>query len=77
MAMFILLTAEQADQVRGPSESAPYAALNPIERAGGVFILGVEVLQAPYHEVHAAFLGGLPQMDENDPDFPGEIQPPE
>jgi hypothetical protein len=76
MAMFILLTAEQADTVRGPSSSAPSAALAPVERQGGVFILGVEVLGDPAHEAHEALLGGLPQKDSGAPDFPPTIEPP-
>ena len=42
MAMFILLDANQAASVRGVS--TPSAALDPVEREGGVFVLGAEVL---------------------------------
>jgi len=70
MAMFILLTAEQADTVRGPSSSTPSAALAPVERQGGVFILGVEVLGDPAHQAHWSYLSALPQLDSADPAFP-------
>jgi len=77
MAMFILLTAGQADHVHGHSVSTPSGALEPVERQGGVFILGVEVLTDPAHAAHYEYLSALPQMDGDDPDFPGGIQPPE
>ena len=72
MPMFIILDAGQADSVRGPS--TPSAALNPIERQGGVFVLGVEVLTDPAHEAHSDYLAALPQMDSSDPSFPAEIE---
>ena len=68
MSTFILLDLDQAGMVRGPS--VPFAALNPIEREGGVFVLGVEVLNDPAHQKHWAFLTLLPQMDSADPAFP-------
>ena len=68
MATFILLDADQADSVRGPS--TPSAALNPIERDGGVFVLGVEVLTDPAHQAHWSYLSALPQLDSADPAFP-------
>lgn len=74
MAMFIFLTAGQADQVRGPSEIAPGAALNPIERQGSVYILGVGVLNDPAHVKHHEYLAALPEMDSSDPLFPAEIE---
>lgn len=77
MAMFILLTAGQADHARGPSETDPGASLEPVERAGGVFILGVEVLADPAHAEYREYLAALPQMDSADPEFPGEYEPPE
>lgn len=73
MAMFILLTDIEAANVRGPSISDPTAALNPIERQGGVFILNVLVLADPAHESHRDFLGSLPQMDSTDPAFPAPL----
>tara|TARA_R110000822_G_scaffold170213_1_gene310106 strand:- start:499 stop:714 length:216 start_codon:yes stop_codon:yes gene_type:complete len=69
--MFILLGAAQADVVRGPS--TPSAALNPTERQGGVFILGVEVLTDPAHAAHRDYLAVLPQMDSANPAFPPPV----
>ena len=74
MATAILLTAEEADLVRGPSAVTPSAALAPIERTGGVFILGVEVLDDPAHKHHHEFLSSLPVLDDNDPNFPKNIE---
>lgn len=74
MPMFILLSAGQADQVRGPSGVAPGASLNPIERQGSVFILGVGVLTDPAHVAHHDYLAVLPQMDSSDPGFPAEVE---
>jgi hypothetical protein len=60
----IVLTAEQATQVRGPSDEAPkLAALAPIALTDGRFILGVEVLDDPRHVEDRAFLSSLPQVD--------------
>lgn len=70
MAMFILLTAGQADHVRGPSISTPAAALDPIERQGGALILGIDVLTDPAHAAHRDFLSVLPGLDSSDPSFP-------
>jgi hypothetical protein len=70
MALFILLTSGQADAVRGVSESVPYAALDPVEREGDVYILGVEVLADPAHATHHDYLAALPCMDDSDLNFP-------
>lgn len=71
MSRFIILTAQQADAVRGPTVSP--AALNPIGRQGGVWILGEAVLWDPAHAMHHDVLAGLPQMDAADPAFSAEI----
>jgi hypothetical protein len=64
MATVILLTAAQADQVRGPSTEFPtFAALAPIALTDGRCYLGVEVLADPAHAEAAAFLAGLPHAD--------------
>lgn len=68
MATFIILDSDQADSVRGLS--SPSAALNPIEREGGVFLLGVEVLDDPAHAAHRDYLSALPRMDDSDLNFP-------
>lgn len=73
MNPFIILTDEQADSVRGPAVSIPSAALNPIERAGSAQILGLEVLSDPAHEPHWTLLGSLPQLNQDDPEFPAPI----
>lgn len=77
MSIFILLPAAAANAVRGPSLTVPSAALNPIEREGGLFILSVLVLSDPAHAEHYEFLNTFPLMDTNDPAFPPEIIPPE
>ncbi len=73
MPTFILLTSEQADHVRGPSIVVPSAALQPIERQGGLSILGVGVLTDTAHTAHWEYIALLPQLDDTDPAFPGEV----
>jgi len=70
METFIVLTAGQADHVRGPSISTQAAALNPIERQGGTFVLGIDVLTDPAHLVHREVLSGFPRLDSGDHAFP-------
>ncbi|WP_439614564.1 hypothetical protein [Reyranella sp.] len=72
MSVFIFMTTTQADEVRGLT--TPPAALDPVERQGGVFILGVAVLADPAHAIHHALLSSLPQLDSADSAFPPEIQ---
>lgn len=74
MAMFILLTPEQAASVRGPSNSNASASLYPVERQGDVWILGAEVLDDPAHAAHRFFLSTFPQMDNAHPDFPPAVE---
>lgn len=74
MAIFIILNADQAGQVRGLSATDPLSALNPIERQGGVFILPVSVLLDPAHASHRELLGSLPQLDPSDAMFPGALE---
>lgn len=76
MGMCIMMTSAEADQVRGPSATDPSAVLMPVERQGGAFILGVEVLADPAHAAHKDFLDGLPKKDSADADFPAELAPP-
>lgn len=54
----IILTAEQADHVRGPTANG--AALEPRELPGGVFILPEAVLADPNHAMHHDYLAALP-----------------
>ncbi len=72
MSLFIIMTAAEAGIVRGPT--TPPAALDPVERQNGMFILGVAVLADPAHEMHHELLSGLPQLDSADPAFPPEIE---
>jgi hypothetical protein len=75
MPVFIVLTNEEAAQVRGPA-NPPYA-LEPVERQGGVFILPAGVLDHPAYEMHAEILAALPRMDSADPCFPAALDPSE
>lgn len=68
--MFIILSASQAANVRGPSASVPSAALEPIACEGGVFILGVDVIDDPAHATHRDYLAALPKMNSVTPEFP-------
>jgi hypothetical protein len=64
MPTVIVLTAEQADVVRGPSTARPdFARLQPIALTDGRFYVGVEVLAGPDFAEHHAFLAALPQVD--------------
>jgi hypothetical protein len=65
---FIILTAEQADMVRGPT--AEGAALAPVPRQGDLSILGVVVLADPAHAEHHEYLATLPVLADDDPAFP-------
>ncbi len=75
MPVFIILTADEAADVRGPA-SPPYT-LAPIERLGGAFILPADVLDHPAYAMHAGFLAALPRLDSDDPSFPAALDPPE
>ncbi len=72
MNLFVILNANQAGAVRGPT--TPPAALEPIARQGGTFILPLAVLADPAHAMHHALLSGLPQLDSGSPDFPPAIE---
>lgn len=62
--MFIILSANEAGSVSGPSTETPaLAALQPIALTDGRFILGDEVLSDPAHAEHLAFLSTLPKAD--------------
>jgi len=63
MSRVILLTAKQADQVRGVSVMDPSAALDPVAISDGRFILPIEVLDDPAHAKHHEFLSGLPKIE--------------
>jgi len=57
---FVVLSAEQAAQVRG--QSSPIAALDPVLIADGHYILGLEVMEDPAHAKHIPFLATLNQV---------------
>ena len=60
MQIMLLLTAEEADQVRGPSAIDPAAVLEPVALPDGRFALPATVLDDPAHEPYHEMLGGLP-----------------
>ena len=68
MQIMLLLTAEQAARVRGPSDIDPDAVLDPIALPDGSFALPASVLDDPVHELHHQMLGTLPW---------GSMPPPE
>lgn len=57
----IILTADEASQVRG--ESSPGAYLDPILQADGSYILPECVLEDVAHESKWTFLKTLPMVD--------------
>lgn len=67
----IILTAEQASLVRGPSAGNPRMELEPLPLLDGTFILPEDVLTDPAHEAHHAFLSGLPTRDVSPPEWGG------
>lgn len=60
MQVMLLLTAEQAARVRGPSDVDPDAVLDPIALPDGSFGLPASVLDDPAHELHHQMLETLP-----------------
>lgn len=60
----ILLTADEADKVRGFSPSKEGHVLIPIECEDGTFKLGEEVLDAPAFEHVRDFLAKLPRGED-------------
>jgi hypothetical protein len=67
---FFIMTAEQADSVRTD-------ALQPIERQGGLFIVGESVMTDETHAAQWDTLATFPTMEIDDPAFPPEIEYPE
>jgi len=59
MSALIILTAAEADKVRG--KSSPMAAIEPILLKDGSYMLGVEVLTDPAHAKHLTTLNPLPK----------------
>jgi hypothetical protein len=62
--MMILLTAEEADQVRGYSDPEHMHELMPIPLVDGTFVLSLEVLSDPYHGQKQAFLASKPKIPD-------------
>lgn len=56
----IVMTAEEADKVRGRSPKDIGKALDPVPAKDGSFYLGIEVLEDPAHEDVRDFLQSLP-----------------
>ena len=64
MPMVIILSAAQANVVRGPSGEQPtLATLQPVALLDGTFYLGVETLTDPNFAEHQGLLAGLPLVD--------------
>ena len=64
MPMVIILSAAEANIVRGPSGEQPtLATLQPVALLDGTFYLGVETLTDPNFTEHQALLAGLPVVD--------------
>lgn len=76
MALYLILTSEIADEVR-ESLASVQPIYQPIQRAGGKFILPVSVLTSEPHSDQWEILGTCPQLEPSDPEFPGEYEPPE
>jgi hypothetical protein len=60
--MMILLTLDEANEVKGPSD--PMHALYPTELKDGNYVLPVAVLHDPAHAIHHDFLVMLPQIED-------------
>ena len=64
MAMVIKLTADQANQVRGPSDVSLLVGLQPVALTDGSYYLPTTVLDAPlYDETDRDFIAALPMAD--------------
>lgn len=63
----IILTAKEADKVRGISPSDRRAALDPIPLKDGAFVLGEHVLDDPVHADVKDFLSALPTVKDVEP----------
>lgn len=66
MATAIVLTAEQADEVRGVSSASELTALEPQPLTDGRFYLGAAVLDDPSHAEHRDLLASCPLVDFED-----------
>jgi hypothetical protein len=67
--IFIVLGAEEAQAVRGPTTTGH--ALAPVPLADGEhFVLPAAVLDDPAHAARRAFLAALPQREVDPSEFP-------
>lgn len=67
----IILTAEQADQIRGPT--SPGNALDPVALIDGSYVLPEAVIDDPAHHARHAYLQLLPCREVGSEEYP----PPE
>jgi hypothetical protein len=75
MTMMIILTEEEAAQIRGPSAVDPLAELDPVLTPDGFrYMLPVAVLDDPAHAEHHDFLAVLPQEDIPPPVYEDESE---
>jgi len=63
MAEVIVLTAAEAEKVRGLSPRKGGHSIEPVPLKDGRFILGAEVLDDPAHDDVRDFLASLPRSD--------------
>jgi hypothetical protein len=74
--MMILLTAEEAGQVRGYADPEHMAALMPIALVDGTFVLPLDVLSDPVHGKNQAFLASKPKIPDPPPEDYLRSNPP-
>lgn len=60
--MMILLTLEEANEVKGYSD--PMHALHPMELEDGSYVLPASVLDDPFHAEHHELLASLPLIED-------------
>lgn len=65
MAQYIVLSATEADAVRG--ETSPGHVLNPLPLTDGRYVLPVRVLEAPEHLVWREYLLAHGTVEDIDP----------
>lgn len=72
MTTVILLAAEDAALVRGPSATVEGAALAPVATADGRYALPLAVLDDPAHVAHRPLLASLSTADASTIAWPEE-----
>jgi hypothetical protein len=63
----IILTAAEADDVRGRSPLTDFAAIHPRPLKDGTYMLHEDVISDPAHADVSEFLASLPTVEEVDP----------